>query len=389
MNEMNAVPLTYFAPAGRSPGKVLGLLRGKILVERLLAPMLDAIPDCTLILNRERQILAANGRMLELSGLAESELIGRRPGEALNCVHAKDGPDGCTTGVHCSTCGAVLAILQSQEQNLRAEGECRITFGADGTSCLDLHVTATPVVIAEVPLTVCVLKDISAEKRRGVLERVFFHDMLNTVTGISGLAALLATSAQLTAEEDEEYRNWLVELSERLIEEIRHQRKLLAAEKGDFKPVLKDVPVREQMRNVHALYVNHSVAQDRKLVLGEVPDISIVSDGSILRRILGNLVKNALEAVAPGETVTMFCGITDDKITFCVHNPGVMSREVQLQLFQRSFSTKAAEGRGIGTYSVKLFGERYLKGKVAFSSNEAEGTIFSISLPLAMPDINR
>ncbi|HET6420383.1 MAG TPA: ATP-binding protein [Geobacteraceae bacterium] len=389
MNEMNAVPSTYFAPAGRSPGKVLGLLRGKILVERLLAPMLDAIPDCTLILNRERQILAANGRMLELSGLAESELIGRRPGEALNCIHANDGPDGCTTGVHCSTCGAVLAILQSQEQNRRAEGECRITFGAGGMSCIDLHVTASPVVIAEVPLTVCVLKDISAEKRRGVLERVFFHDMLNTVTGISGLTALLAANERLTAEEDEEYRNWLVDLSERLIEEIKHQRKLLAAEKGDFTPESGCVPVMDLMRGVHRLYANHSVAQDRNIVLGEVPDISIVSDGSILRRILGNLVKNALEAVAPGETVTICCEITDDKITFYVHNPGVMPLEVQLQLFQRSFSTKAAEGRGIGTYSAKLFGERYLKGKLAFSSSEAEGTIFSLSLPLSMPDRTR
>ncbi len=101
---------------------------------------------------------------------------------------------------------------------------------------------------------------------------------------------------------------------------------------------------------------------------------------------MGILVKNALEAVAPGETVTTYCSNTEDKITFYVHNPGVMSREVQLQLFQRSFSTKAAEGRGIGTYSVKLFGERYLKGKVAFSSNETEGTVFSLSMPLSGQD---
>lgn len=38
-----------------------------------------------------------------------------------------------------------------------------------------------------------------------------------------------------------------------------------------------------------------------------------------------------------------------------------MPRTSQLQIFQRSFSTKG-KGRGLGTYSIKLLTERYLKG---------------------------
>jgi sensor histidine kinase regulating citrate/malate metabolism len=136
------------------------------------------------------------------------------------------------------------------------------------------------------------------------------------------------------------------------------------------------------MRDVHALYLNHSVANGRNLVLGEVPDRVISSDPAILRRILGNLVKNALEAVRSGETVTMYAASREGEVSFHVHNPGVMSPKVQLQLFQRSFSTKAETGRGIGTYSVKLFGERYLKGKVGFISREPEGTVFTLTLPV-------
>jgi sensor histidine kinase regulating citrate/malate metabolism len=52
-----------------------------------------------------------------------------------------------------------------------------------------------------------------------------------------------------------------------------------------------------------------------------------------------------------------------------------------LQIFQRSFSTKGA-GRGLGTYSIKLLGERYLHGTVSFASSAEQGTIFQISLPL-------
>ena len=119
----------------------------------------------------------------------------------------------------------------------------------------------------------------------------------------------------------------------------------------------------------------------RNLVLGDVPECSIVSDGAILRRILGNMVKNALEATRFGSYRNHAVqGIRRHRIAFSVHNEGVIPEEVQLQLFQRSFSTKEGEGRGIGTYSIKLFGERFLKGKVTFASSELEGTIFVFTL---------
>lgn len=65
---------------------------------------------------------------------------------------------------------------------------------------------------------------------------------------------------------------------------------------------------------------------------------------------------------------------------FQVLNPGVIAPEMALNIFHRSFSTKAELGRGIGTYSMKLLGEKYLKGKVSFESNEENGTVFQIEL---------
>jgi signal transduction histidine kinase len=67
-----------------------------------------------------------------------------------------------------------------------------------------------------------------------------------------------------------------------------------------------------------------------------------------------------------------------------VHNPVYIMPEIQLQIFQRSFSTKGS-GRGLGTYSIRLFSERYLKGKVSFTSNPQEGTTFRVQYPLLWP----
>jgi signal transduction histidine kinase len=95
---------------------------------------------------------------------------------------------------------------------------------------------------------------------------------------------------------------------------------------------------------------------------------------------LGNLTKNASEASTPGQDIRLHCGLSGGRAVFSVHNEAVMPESIQRQIFQRSFSTKG-EGRGLGTYSVKLFGERYLGGQVSFHSAAGHGTVFLLSLP--------
>jgi sensor histidine kinase regulating citrate/malate metabolism len=50
-------------------------------------------------------------------------------------------------------------------------------------------------------------------------------------------------------------------------------------------------------------------------------------------------------------------------------------------MIQQSFSTRAPSSRGIGAYSMKLFGGRYLGGKVDFTRRTPEGTTFRLNIP--------
>ena len=376
-------PATYFAPAPRASAEEVHSTHQRVLLDEVLRSLLEALPDYVLVLNRERQVVAANSRLLNAFGLKDIEkIIGRRPGEAFGCIFSPEGPSGCGTSPSCSVCGAVVSILESQNLKVQSCHECRITINRDGDGVsLDLEVISNPAQVDGIPVTVCIIRDISDQKRRSVLERVFFHDVINTAGGIHGIASILAQNEGLPHDKELEYKGWMVHLSNRLIDEINHHRKLLAAERGEFKPDPAMVDVPELLREVHALYVNHDIADGRTLVIGELPDCLMVSDAAILRRILGNLVKNALEASKPGDTVTLAGREHGEMLTFTVHNPGVIPPQVQLQIFQRSFSTKGGTGRGIGTYSVKLFGERYLRGKVDFTSREPDGTTFFISIP--------
>ena len=384
MNDPGSEQLyTEFAPAERATPRELERQVSVISLDELLDSLMQAMPGYVMLINRQRQIVAVNPALLTVTGTSlPSELLGRRPGEALNCAHSCDTPGGCGTGEHCSVCGAVLAILESQQSDRQAVRECHLTFRGSEQSVIDLKATATPIVIRGEPFTVFALQDISSEKRRDVLERTFFHDVLNTAGGIHGLASLLAEQENISSQAADEYKHWLVELSGNLVEEIHHQRKLLMAERGEYQPQIAPVVLRELLEEVFRLYRHHDRTPGRELLLAEVPDCTLQTDSPVLRRIVGNMVINALEATPMGGMVTIYATASDGEVHINVHNQGVMSRDVQLQLFMRSFSTKSSSGRGVGTYSMKLFGERYLKGRVHFRSTPQDGTVFTISLPL-------
>src|SRR5690349_17067575 len=72
--------------------------------------LLDALDGGLLVLNAQRQIVAANLRGLVSGHLTVAELVlGLRPGEALGCTHASERPGGCGASLACRTCGALKA----------------------------------------------------------------------------------------------------------------------------------------------------------------------------------------------------------------------------------------------------------------------------------------
>lgn len=373
---------SFFAPADRDSVDKVHDAREAFLANQMAVTLLESIPDPAVVLNDKRQTVAVNSRFLQLIGAADpEELEGLRPGEAMGCIHADECPGGCGTSRYCMTCGAVNAVLETLNTHEPITHECRISTRShvDG-GALDLLVQATFAKVGDFDLVVVAFHDISADKRRQVLERVFFHDVLNTAGGIQAIAYLLH-DGEVDSTTETEYKEDLIQLSQAIVDEIAAHRQLIAAEKGDLHVEPTEVSVPDLLDFVISLYRHHEVAEGRRLELGSVPNTTISTDITLLRRVLGNLVKNALEATPRGGTVRISAQDMDGQLAFMVENPGVIPEDVQLQIFQRSFSTKGGNGRGIGTYSIKLFTEKYLNGEVDFISHEPEGTTFTVLLP--------
>ncbi|MDP7649981.1 MAG: ATP-binding protein, partial [Candidatus Thalassarchaeaceae archaeon] len=132
-------------------------------------------------------------------------------------------------------------------------------------------------------------------------------------------------------------------------------------------------------------FEGHLLAEGRVIRIDEkAEDTEFVGERALHKLVLGHLVQNALEAsTKQGDVVTLGSALGSTTVEIWVHNPGEMPREVQLQLFQRSFTTKG-EGRGLGTYMIRLLSEKYLDGKVSFTSTATDGTTFRATFPRAL-----
>jgi hypothetical protein len=374
---------TQFASPDRSsPEEILKNFDSLLSLNDLMN-FFNSVAGIAAILNNNRQIIFANNEYLTFLGIDSIEIIlGKRPGESVSCIHADENVSGCGCAEACQYCGAVSAIIESQKTGKPVKRDTRITLLLNGiTANLDLRISASPFTFKDIPFTVITLIDISSEKRKENLERIFFHDTSNLAIVInSGMKILKSMS-------DKNEGDKIITLSEKasidLLDEINSYKQLTQAEHNDLAVFITPVKaadiIRDSINKVSYLDVASHIT-----IRNDSPDYTLTfnTDVSLLSRILVNMLINACEASSPGDAVSIrFDFQKSSDITFYVINAAVIPRDVQLQIFQRSFSTKGTN-RGLGTYSIKLLGEKYLNGNVGFTSSEEEGTAFYIRLSI-------
>lgn len=375
---------TKFAPANLSDIEEIKSDYLLLSESEVLSGIVNAIPNIILILNENRQIVFYNALLLQTLNIMDSDLVlSLRPGELLSCIHSKETEGGCGTTASCRYCGAVMAIMAAQQGN-RATNECRINvFSNDYTEALDLKVATSPFPWAGKPYTFFSIVDISSEKRRQALERIFFHDVLNTASSMQSTVDLLMTIDD--PQDKQELMSLLPIISRQLISEVKSQNELLKAEKNELLIYPQTISSRQILSEVICEYEYLNVIGTRSIEIDHnAIDMELHTDPTILKRIIGNMFKNAFEASVKNDVIRINMQFdSPDTFIFSVQNPQFIPAEIQLQIFNRSFSTKG-EGRGLGTYSIKLLTEKYLKGKVSFTSDQKTGTRFVCEIPITL-----
>ena len=130
--------------------------------------------------------------------------------------------------------------------------------------------------------------------------------------------------------------------------------------------------------------------QEGRASQGEVRVIQGLSDvppvegcESELHEMLANLLLNAVDAMSNGGTITISTRVHETRVVLEVSDTGTgMSPETREKCFEPFYTTKGEEGSGLGLSTVRKIVYRH-QGTVGVSSQEGEGSCFTVTFPAA------
>jgi hypothetical protein len=374
---------TYYAPAERLKDEELAREIDFISNNTIIDGLLRSVSGLLAVLNEHRQILSVNSLLMRMLNIDNFEdILGLRPGEALRCVHAHRMEGGCGTSQYCSTCGAAISIVTSLATDAPVERKCALTVNnGNARSDLFFNVRCVPVTYESRRMLLLFMQDTTHYQSLLSMEKIFFHDINNILTSLVNASQLLG----LTSDDDKKNKlsQTVSRLSLRLANEMSAQRCLCQYNTEDYSPTLTVITSYDIMSEIKDIFFNPLLKKYNQLICyDDIYNVPLLTEPSLLIRVLSNMIINALEETPEGESAKIWTSICDNVITFSVWNSKAIDSSIAMRIFQRNFTTKSGPGRGLGTYSMKLFGEDILGGKVGFTSSEEDGTVFRFSLDI-------
>jgi PAS domain S-box-containing protein len=174
--------------------------------EEELAAIYENAPVVMMLVDGERRVHKANKQAEMFTGTGATDLLGRRAGEALCCLHAGDDPRGCGFGPHCRQCALRRTITGTFETG-RSQQQLEVTLlvVANGEPREATFLLSTLRLSVRGQLrTLVTMQDITLRKRaEEALQRAHGELELRVAERTAQLRAL---AAELTQSEERERR---------------------------------------------------------------------------------------------------------------------------------------------------------------------------------------
>jgi PAS domain-containing protein len=107
--------------------------------------LFDAMPMPVFVVDEDVRILECNTAAARLLGKSKPSLIGKRCGEALNCIHALEAPEGCGHSPDCGECVVRKSVRAAARGRSVVRHEAEMKFGRNGKRTkANLGVTCQP-----------------------------------------------------------------------------------------------------------------------------------------------------------------------------------------------------------------------------------------------------
>jgi signal transduction histidine kinase len=230
------------------------------------------------------------------------------------------------------------------------------------------------------------------------------HELRTPLTTIKTLTRLLMRDADLSEEKRREYLETISVECDRQIDFVLNLLDLSRIEGGVFRLSMEKVDVREVILSCVRSETSAAERRQHKLdiePLHEVP--AVCADPKALRRVLSNIIENAIKYTPDGGSIAVFARKNGDLVSVGVTDNGRGIPPEDLPLLFDKFhrgrpaphsaamrnATEEAEfledadvsGVGLGLYLGKNVMER-MKGSISVESEAGRGSTFTLYLPI-------
>lgn len=215
------------------------------------------------------------------------------------------------------------------------------------------------------------------------------HEIRTPLNAIIGFSTILNDPVIDTASR-KDYTSIIMRSADRLLETLDEIVEASLIESGDVKIIKEKININSEIREVYERL--HSDAGEKGLrftytVPDEYNDVNIITDRLKVRKVLMNLVGNAIKFTEKGE-VDFGYSVSGESVEFYVFDTGNgIPEECKGKIFDNFYQadpglSRLYGGTGLGLSISKSYVEM-LGGKIWFSSVHGKGTTFWFTIPFS------
>ena len=352
--------------------------------------------DAIMVVSGDGHVIDFNGAAEEISGYRRDEVIGQDMAELIIPDHLRPAHDAGMARYQSDGSKKVVGKGRIRIEAKRRSGEVfpvelsiQTARGEDGEIFVSYIRDISSEVDAENELRMARDSAIAGETSKARLLAVMSHEMRTPLNGLLGTMELL--SATHLTEQQAKYLNIMGKSGRMLLSHVNDVLDIsrLESDNAELQNTVFDVNdvVRDVIKSLRASAAAHS----NELCFDATgAEFLVVTDQNRLRRVLLNLVGNAIKFTRNGE-IRVEVDTLDDAGHFEIRviDNGIGIADTDIDTIFEDFTTldstygRKSEGTGLGLGIVQRI-IKVLGGDIGVESEPGEGSLFWIRLPVGL-----
>jgi DNA-binding response OmpR family regulator len=374
-------PHLHFAELGSMIYQSVQRARIEVLLRQSQADLqaiFESSPTMITLVNEHLDVMLVNEAMTEFIGDLSKDIIGKRLGSAVHCIHSTEEPEGCGFAAFCRHCTIRKALESTFETGVgvkNAEVEQEALRGPV-KNIFSLRVTTAPLVIHSKRMVAMYVEDVTEQKRMqtAILMANKKLNLLGTVTRHDIVNQLSVLMGNLEIASMKDPRSPLIKYHKKAMESGENIAAILSFSK-DYQLMGKEAPSLINVREACTKGIGTVDALNVRVHI-ETGDLQVFAD-RMLEKVFLNLMDNSVRHGEKVKNIWVRSRPTEDGIAITFEDDGVgVSAAEKEKIFELGYGKHT----GLGLFLVReILGITNISIKEVGS--EGAGANFVLSVP--------